>query len=438
MTLYVGEHPQSMTLRLVAGQAQDLLVGRVDQHDAPQPWGVSVSLEFDAPALSVAGTVAVETASFAISAAQTQTLFDGRPPGTQRVRLVEDGKVVAAGWVEWIAAGSATLSGWVGARPDGVHLVRVIRGKDGAGITLQGTVPTSADLPTLASQGDAMVAGDTGRLWVRSGPTWVDSGAAAVAGAPGAPGAPGEPGVPGPAGPQGPAGATGVPGPAGPQGPAGATGPQGPTGPTGPEGPMGPAGTAPDATTTVKGIVQLAGDLGGTAAAPTVPGLAGKAPSSHTHTASQVSDSTSTGRALITAADAAAARSAIGAGTSNLTIGSTGTTAAAGNHTHADVPATRTINTTAPLTGGGDLSADRTLGLDPAQIAVTSLGVGTVADGQMLVRSGGSLVGAAVPSGGAGGGGDPRFGYLYPSTFPGAYLPFGAAPDGGLGDGGCY
>jgi len=35
---------------------------------------------------------------------------------------------------------------------------------------------------------------------------------------------------------------------------------------------------APDATTTTKGIVQLAGDLGGTAASPTVPGLAGKQP----------------------------------------------------------------------------------------------------------------------------------------------------------------
>lgn len=32
----------------------------------------------------------------------------------------------------------------------------------------------------------------------------------------------------------------------------------------------------PDASATVKGLVQLAGDLGGTAAAPTVTGLAGK------------------------------------------------------------------------------------------------------------------------------------------------------------------
>lgn len=38
------------------------------------------------------------------------------------------------------------------------------------------------------------------------------------------------------------------------------------------------AAGAPDATTASKGIVQLAGDLGGTAASPTVPGLASKQP----------------------------------------------------------------------------------------------------------------------------------------------------------------
>jgi hypothetical protein len=47
-----------------------------------------------------------------------------------------------------------------------------------------------------------------------------------------------------------------------------------------------------DATTTTKGVVQLAGDLGGTAAAPTVPGLAGKANTAHTH---PVGDLTATG-----------------------------------------------------------------------------------------------------------------------------------------------
>ncbi len=63
------------------------------------------------------------------------------------------------------------------------------------------------------------------------------------------------------------------------------------------------AAGSPDATTVSKGLVQLAGDLGGTAAAPTVPGLAGK------------------------------------------------------------VGTTRAVNTTGSLTGGGDLSANRTLSL---------------------------------------------------------------------------
>lgn len=58
---------------------------------------------------------------------------------------------------------------------------------------------------------------------------------------------------------------------------------------------------------------------------------ADKALAGHTHTAAQITDSTVTGRAVLTAASAAAARSAIGAGTSDLVLGSTGTTAKAGN-----------------------------------------------------------------------------------------------------------
>lgn len=54
-------------------------------------------------------------------------------------------------------------------------------------------------------------------------------------------------------------------------------------------------------------------------------------PSAHTHTASQISDSTATGRSVLTAASQAAARTAIGAGTSNLAIGTSGSTAMAGN-----------------------------------------------------------------------------------------------------------
>jgi hypothetical protein len=83
--------------------------------------------------------------------------------------------------------------------------------------------------------------------------------------------------------------------------------------------------TVSDATTGTKGIIQLAGDLAGTAAAPTVPGLAGKVdttdprlsdartPTAHTHTAAQISNSTATGQSLVTAADAAAARTTLGA-----------------------------------------------------------------------------------------------------------------------------
>ena len=109
-----------------------------------------------------------------------------------------------------------------------------------------------------------------------------------------------------------------------------------------PPGPTGPA--APDATTGVKGIVQLAGDLGGTAASPTVPGLAGKAASVHTHTSAAITDATATGISVLTAANAGAARTAIGAGTSSLAIGTSAGTACEGNDS-------RLANTRTPTTG---------------------------------------------------------------------------------------
>lgn len=65
---------------------------------------------------------------------------------------------------------------------------------------------------------------------------------------------------------------------------------------------------------------------------------AGAAATSHTHTASQITDSTATGRGLLTAADAAAARGVIGAGTSSLELGTTGTTAMRGNATVLNPP----------------------------------------------------------------------------------------------------
>ena len=95
-----------------------------------------------------------------------------------------------------------------------------------------------------------------------------------------------------------------------------------------------------------------------------------RTPTAHTHPASAISDSTATGRSVLTAADAAAARTAIGAGTSNLGIGTTGTTAAAGNR-QATETATGMVElaTTAEATAGTDTSR-----------AVTPAGVKAVAD----------------------------------------------------------
>lgn len=156
------------------------------------------------------------------------------------------------------------------------------------------------------------------------------------------PGPQGIPGEPGPPGSQGDPGADGAPGTLSvgtvTTGAAGSSASATITG-TAPSQvlnltiPRGDAGSgAADANATTKGLVQLAGDLGGTAASPTVPGLAGKANTSHTHTATDISNSTATGRSVLTATDAAAARTAIGAGTSNLAVGTLVTDAKAGNY----------------------------------------------------------------------------------------------------------
>jgi len=65
----------------------------------------------------------------------------------------------------------------------------------------------------------------------------------------------------------------------------------------------------------------------------------------HTHASTAISDSTATGRSVLTAVDAAAARTAIGAGTSSLVIGTTGTTAKAGNWFPSFSEVTGTIGT---------------------------------------------------------------------------------------------
>ncbi|TXH10487.1 MAG: hypothetical protein E6R04_05285 [Spirochaetes bacterium] len=93
------------------------------------------------------------------------------------------------------------------------------------------------------------------------------------------------------------------------------------------------------ATETATGMVELATTAEATTGTDTVRAVtpAGvkavadtKANVSHTHTASQVSDSTTTGRALLTAVDAAAARTALGLGTAATTASTAYATAAQG------------------------------------------------------------------------------------------------------------
>lgn len=88
-----------------------------------------------------------------------------------------------------------------------------------------------------------------------------------------------------------------------------------------------------------------------TAASGQATGLLWSAPSV---AASGISDSTTTGRAVLTAADAAAARTAIGAGTSSLTLGTSGSTAAAGNDSRLSDARTPTAHASSHADGGSD------------------------------------------------------------------------------------
>ena len=125
------------------------------------------------------------------------------------------------------------------------------------------------------------------------------------------------------------------------------------------------AAGSPDATTTTKGVVQLAGDLGGTAASPTVPGLATKANTSTTISAgtgltgggdltanrtisanfgttagtiAQGNDSRITGAEQTSNKGAANGYASLDSSTkvpiAQVPTGTTGTTVALGNHTH--------------------------------------------------------------------------------------------------------
>jgi hypothetical protein len=224
--------------------------------------------------------------------------------------------------------------------------------------TVNGTAPDGA--------GNVVVPGGTGP----AGP----AGAVGAAGA-----ASTVPGPTGPAGSAGPVGAAGaastVPGPTGPAGTAG------PAGPTGPQGPAGSGATA--ATTTALGSVQLAGDLAGTATAPTVPGLATKLSSTdpsvtntRTPAAGSVTSSTIVSGGLPTSAITG---TAVVTADSRLTNARTPTAHAA---THA--------------TGGSDVVTPAAIG---AEVAITR--TGGVTGWVPTLQAGGTLALAAPAGGGA-------------------------------------
>jgi hypothetical protein len=110
-----------------------------------------------------------------------------------------------------------------------------------------------------------------------------------------------------------------------------------------------------------------------------------RTPTTHTHTASQISDSTAVGRAVVVAVDQAAGRTAIGAGTSSLAIGVTGTTAAAGNDSRLSDARTPTAHKTTHATGGTDALAASDIGAAATSHthAASDLASGTVATARL-------------------------------------------------------
>jgi hypothetical protein len=188
------------------------------------------------------------------------------------------------------ATGPQGLPGTNGANgTDGAIGAKGDKGDTGAtGLTgatgpqgLPGTNGADGTAGAIGAKGDKGDTGATG-LTGATGPQGVPgtNGADGADGAIGAKGDKGDTGATGLTGATGPQGVPGTNGTNGTDGAIGAKGDKGDTGNTGATGATGPAGAdgtaLADANSTTKGKIQLAGDLGGSAEAPTVPALANK------------------------------------------------------------------------------------------------------------------------------------------------------------------
>lgn len=97
-------------------------------------------------------------------------------------------------------------------------------------------------------------------------------------------------------------------------------------------------------------------------------------------TSTNISDATTVGRSVLTAADQGAARTAIGAGTSNLTLGTTASTALAGNAnavSASKLQTARDFTFTGAATGTGsfDGSSAVNIALTLAPVAATNVNI---------------------------------------------------------------
>jgi len=117
--------------------------------------------------------------------------------------------------------------------------------------------------------------------------------------------------------------------------------------------------------------------------------LDGKAAASHTHTASQISDSTLAGRALLTGADAAAQRTALGLG-SAATQASSAFAAATHGHSVADVTGLQTA-----LDGKAPLASPALTGTPTAPTAMAGTNTTQVATTAFVAAAMAALIDAA-------------------------------------------